>query len=221
MAQKATKTAQDFVPFEEIRDGTIILKGGAMRAVLLTSSINFSLKSEDEQVALLRQFQNFLNTPEFSMQIFIQSRRLDIRPYIALLQDRLQQQLEDLLKIQTREYIEFIRNFTENSEIMTKSFFVVIPYQPPMLGAGVSSAVTNTFFAKKKKEKTTGDEHQKKVEAFEENQTQLAQRVSVVEQGLARMGIRTVRLGTEELIEVFYKIFNPGELDKPMVLQQK
>lgn len=221
MPQKTTKAAQDFVPFEEIRDGTIILKGGLMRAVLLTSSINFSLKSEDEQMALLRQFQSFLNTLEFSIQIFIQSRRLDIRPYIALLEDRLRQQLEDLLKIQTREYIEFIRNFTENSEIMTKSFFVVIPYQPPMLGAGVSSAVTNIFFAKKKKEESTGDEHQKKVGAFEENQTQLAQRVSVVEQGLARIGIRTVRLGTEELIEVFYKIFNPGELDKPMVLQQK
>ena len=217
---KATKAAQDFVPFEEIRDGTIIMKGGSMRAVLLTSSINFSLKSEDEQMALLRQFQNFLNKLEFSIQIFIQSRRLDIRPYIALLEDRLGQQLEDLLKIQTREYIEFIRNFTENSEIMTKSFFVVIPYQPPLLGSGAQSTITNSLF-KKKKSVVTSDEHQKKVEAFEENQTQLGQRVSVVEQGLARLGIRTVRLGTEELIEVFYKIFNPGELDKPMVLQQK
>ena len=216
---KATKAAQDFVPFEEIRDGTIILKGGAMRAVLLTSSVNFSLKSEDEQVALLRQFQNFLNTLEFSLQIFVQSRRLDIRPYIALLEDRLRQQLEDLLKIQTREYIEFVRNFTENSEIMTKSFFVVVPYQPPLIGTVASGGVAGSIFHKKSG--ATADEHQKKVEAFEENQTQLTQRISVVEQGLTRMGIRTVRLGTEELIEVFYKIFNPGELDKPMVLQQK
>ncbi|TSC61693.1 MAG: hypothetical protein G01um101448_210 [Parcubacteria group bacterium Gr01-1014_48] len=216
---KATKAAQDFVPFEEIRDGTMILRDGAMRAVLMTSSVNFSLKSEDEQLALLRQFQNFLNTLEFSIQIFIQSRRLDIRPYIALLEDRLRQQLEDLLKIQTREYIEFIRNFTENSEIMTKVFFVIIPYQPPLIGAGAQSGVVAGLFKQKKEETREG--HEKKVEAFEENQTQLTQRVSVVEQGLQRMGIRTVRLGTEELIEVFYKIFNPGELDKPMVLQQK
>ncbi len=216
---KTTKTAQDFVPFEEIRDGTIILKGGLMRAILLTSSINFALKSEDEQMALLRQFQSFLNTLEFSLQIFIQSRRLDIRPYIALLEDRLREQLEDLLKIQTREYIEFVKNFTENSEIMTKSFFAVIPYQPPIMGTKSGNTLGSRLFQKKNKQ--TSDEHQKKVEVFEENQTQLAQRVSVVEQGLARMGIRTVRLGTEELIEVFYKIFNPGELDKPMVLQQK
>lgn len=214
---KTTKTAQDFVPFEEIRDGTIILRGGAMRAVLLTSSINFALKSEDEQIALLRQFQNFLNTLEFSIQIFIQSRRLDIRPYIALLEDRSRQQLEDLLKIQIREYIEFIRNFTDNSEIMTKSFFVVVPYQPPTIGG--SGGIAGTLLGEKKERGTTSAE--KKVAAFEENQTQLNQRLSVVEQGLVRMGIRTVRLGTEELIEVFYKIFNPGELDKPMVLQQK
>jgi len=216
---KTTKTAQDFVPFEEIRDGTIILKEGGMRAVLLTSSINFSLKSEDEQIALLHQFQNFLNALEFSIQIFVQSRRLDIRPYIALLEERSRQQLEDLLKIQIREYIEFIKNFTENSEIMTKSFFVVIPYQPPALVVGGS--VATTFLGGKEKRGATDEKGEKKIAAFEENQTQLNQRISVVEQGLTRMSIRTVRLGTEELIEVFYKIFNPGELDKPMVLQQK
>lgn len=212
-----TKTAQDFVPFEEIRDGTIILKDGAMRGVLLTSSVNFSLKSEDEQIALLRQFQNFLNTIEFSIQIFVQSRRLDIRPYIALLEEQSRKQLEDLLKIQIREYMEFIKNFTENSEIMTKSFFVVVPYSPPTLGT--PSSLAGGLLGSKKERAT--NEGARKAAVFEENQTQLNQRVSIVEQGLARMSIRTVRLGTEELIEVFYKIFNPGELDKPMVLQQK
>jgi hypothetical protein len=105
----ASKTTQEFVPIQEIRDGIIILKNGGMRSVVLASSLNFALKSQDEQASILLQFQNFLNSLDFSIQIFIQSKKLDIRPYVALLEERYKEQVGELMKIQVREYIEFIK----------------------------------------------------------------------------------------------------------------
>jgi len=205
------KTTQEFVPIKEIRQGVIILKDDGLRAVVMASSLNFALKSADEQQSILMQFQNFLNSLDFSVQIFIQSRKLDIRPYIALLENRLKEQVSDLLKIQTREYIAFVKNFTENSNIMTKSFFVVVPYSAPMISAGGVS----DFLGKKK---TAEENAEQKLAQFEEKRSQLEQRVSVVTQGLARCGIRSVELGTEEIVELFYKIFNPGDTEKPIPL---
>jgi hypothetical protein len=203
------KTTQEFVPIKEIRQGVIILKDDSLRAVVIASSLNFALKSADEQQSIIFQFQNFLNSLDFSVQIFMQSRKLDIRPYIALLEGRLKEQVDDLMKIQTREYIEFVKNFTENSNIMTKTFFVVIPYSPATIKGGVTGV-----FGKKNE----GTEGEKKLADFEENRSQLEQRVSVVTQGLVRCGIRTVQLGTEEIVELFYKIFNPGDTEKPIAL---
>src|SRR3989344_5684854 len=111
----SSQATQEFVPIKEVRNGVVVLKSGGMRAVLMVSSINFALKSEDEQKSIIFQFQNFLNSLDFPLQIFIQSRKLDIRPYIAILEDRYKEQTSDLLKIQTREYIEFIRTFTDSS----------------------------------------------------------------------------------------------------------
>lgn len=207
------KATQDFVPIQEVRDGTVVLRDGGLRAIVLASSLNFALKSEDEQIALISQFQNFLNSLEFTVQIFIQSRRLDIRPYIAVLEEQERDQVNDLLKLQTREYISFIRNFTENSAIMTKSFFIIVPYAGTIMQAG--RGIVGGLFGGAQ-QKSAGE---KAADDFEEVQTQLEQRIEVVEQGLSRIGIRIVRLGTEEAIELLYKIFNPGELEKPIPLQ--
>jgi len=198
---------QNFIPIKEVRDGVVILKDGSMRAILMTSSLNFALKSEDEQQAIIFQFQNFLNSLNFSIQIFVQSRRLDIRPYIALLEGRQKQQTSDLLKIQIKEYIQFIKTFTENTNIMTKSFFIVVPYTSPQISVSKGSKLLN---------KSGNTKAQNKTETFEEDKTQLDQRVAVVEQGIIRSGIRAVRLGTEEIIEVYYKLFNPGDVEKPI-----
>ena len=122
------KATQEFVPIKEVRDGIVVLKDGGLRAIILANSINLSLKSDDEQRATILQFQNFLNTLDFSVQISVQSRKLDIRPYLLLLENRMKVQSEPLLKLQTKEYIEFIRSFTESVSIMTKNFFVVVPY---------------------------------------------------------------------------------------------
>lgn len=206
------KTTQEFVPIKEIRQGIVILKDDSMRGIVMASSLNFALKSADEQQSILLQFQNFLNSLDFSVQIFIQSRKLDIRPYIALLENRLKEQMSDLLKIQTREYIQFIKNFTENSNIMTKTFFVVVPYTPAMINSGGVADILG-------KKKNAAQTAEKKIADFEERRSQLEQRVSVVTQGLVRCGIRTVELGTEEIVELFYKIFNPGDTEKPISLK--
>ena len=208
----SSKATQEFVPIAEVRDGIVVLKDGSMRAVVLSSSLNFSLKSDDERNAIILQFQDFLNSLDFAIQISIESRRLDIRPYLALLEDRYKEQINDLMKIQTREYIDFVKKFTETTNIMTKSFFVVVPYDPAILD--IKGGVTAKLFSRKSGKEVANE---KKV-SFEENRTQLEQRVSVVEQGLSRCGIRVIRLGTEEVIELFYKIFNPGDTEKPIKL---
>ncbi len=208
-----SKTTQQFVPVKEVRDGIIIMKDGSMRAIILSSSLNLALKSADEQEAIIFQFQNFLNSLDFSIQISVQSRELDIRPYLATLEKRYNDELNDLLKIQIREYIQFVRSFTENQNIMSKTFFIVVPFNPTILNTGKDTGLgrflPNTNDKTKKGEKTDN---------FEENRTQLEQRVSIIQQGLIRCGIRSVSLGTEETIELFYKLFNPGDTEKPIKL---
>ena len=203
----AFNPSQEFVPIQEVREGVLILKDGSMRAIVLASSINFALKSIEEQECVIYHFQNFLNSLDFSLQIYIQSRKLDIRPYIALLDDRLKAQTSDLMRMQITEYMNFIKGLTEISSIMTKSFFVVIPY-----AGGSKTGGIKEMFSKKDeaaKEKSADD-------AFEEVKSQIEQRVSVVEQGLARCGVKVARLGSEEIVELFYRIFNPGDAEKPI-----
>ncbi len=211
------KSSQDFVPIKEVRDGVAVLQDKSMRAILMTSSLNFALQSEDNQTAIVAQFQSFLNSLDFSIQIFIQSRRMDIKPYLALLEERYRAQESDLMKIQTREYIEFIRTFIEGTNIMTKTFFVVIPYGTSSISLGKNplEAVTDLFSPKKK----SSSPETRASDNFEEQKIQLQQRVSVVEQGLIRCGLRTAHLGSEELVELYYKMFNPGETDKPIPVQ--
>ncbi|MFQ5540640.1 MAG: hypothetical protein ACE5F4_00075 [Candidatus Paceibacteria bacterium] len=216
MAEKKTektRAAQDFVPIKEVRGGVIVLKDDTLVGVMLASSINFALKSQDEQQAILAQFQNFLNSLDFSVQFFVQSRRLDIRPYVALLEERLTAQTDELMKVQIREYIEFVRSVTERANIMSKNFFVVVPYSTPIFD--VKKSLASRFLGKSELSAEQEDV------GFEEYRTQLEQRMAVVEQGLVRTGVRTVPLGTEEVIELLYKEFNPGELEKPITLDNQ
>lgn len=199
---KQTPASQDFVAIKDIKNGVVILKNGQMCSVLLASSINFALKEIDEQQAILVQFQNFLNTLDFSIQVYVQSRRLNIEPYIAQLAAREKEQFNDLMLVQLREYINFIRTFTTEVDVMSKSFFVVVPYTPSPID--IKKGITN-LFSPDKKNMVPADLQ------FEEQVMQLNQRMSVVEQGLNRIGVRTVALGTDELVELFYHIYNPTD----------
>ena len=214
MATRTSQTSQDFVPVREVRDGVVILKDGGLRSVLMASSLNFALKSEDEQNAFIIQFQNFFNSLDFSVQIYVQSRELDIRPYIETLEDAYKNTLDDLMRIQIREYIEFIKSFVEGANIMTKHFFVVVPFTPAPVNLQKGLLSTLPFGGTKNKSSAaaTGKD------TFEEQVSQLDQRVAIVQQGLVRTGVRTVQLNTEEVIELLYKMFNPGEQESPVQL---
>lgn len=202
---------QNFIPIEEVRDGVVILKNGGLRSIIMVSSVNFDLKSEEEQSALISQFQRLLNSIEFPIQFFVQSRKLDIRPYIISLEKRLKEIPEELLQVQVKEYIEFIRWFTEQTNIMRKSFFVVVPFEAAVIkqNKGILG-----FLSK------IGGTQKKDVQQFEEYRSQLEQRMGIVQQGLSSMGMRGVQLGTEEVVEVYYQIFNPGEQQRGMKLDQ-
>ena len=211
--QKQAKAAQDFVPIKEIRDGAVILKNNELRLVLMASSLNFALKSPDEQNAIIAAYQNFINSLDFPIQIFIESRRIDINPYLMLLDEREKNQTNELLQLQTKEYIEFVKNLVATTNIVSKTFYIVIPYAPSFKIAtkeGVSG-IFKGFFKTGAKEKTTEETG---LEKFAENKLQLQQRADTVIQGLAGIGVRLAPLNTEELIELYYGLFNPGELEK-------
>lgn len=201
---KTTATTQDFVAVRDIKDGVVILKSGQMCSVLLASSVNFALKSADEQQAILSQFQVFLNTLDFSIQIYVQSRRLNIEPYLELLKTREVEQDNDLMRIQLREYIEFIKTFTNEVDIMSKNFFVIVPYSPTPIN--ITKGFTSLFSSNTKPSTGTPTEMR-----FEEQRIQLEQRVNVVEQGLSRIGVRTIPLNTDDLVEFFYHVYNPAD----------
>ena len=192
-----SKPAQEFVNIQDVRDGVAILKDGRMIMVLMVSTMNFALKSEDEKGATLLQFQTFLNSLEFTTQIYIQSRRLDIKPYLNMLRERLKDDMSSLMRIQVEEYITFIKNFTDNSNIMTKTFFIVIPFSTA-LGANLAATVGNTA------------QNEKRAERFQNARTQLEQRANIIKQGLTRTGLRVMPLGTDEIVELYYRIFNPA-----------
>jgi hypothetical protein len=196
--------SQNFVPIKEIQGGVVLLKDGGMRSILMASSLNISLKSNDEQEAILMQFQNFLNTLDFPVQIMIQSRKRDIKPYLQVLEQKLKEQTEPLLKVQTREYIEFIGRFTELNNVMTKHFFVVVPFNPAHAAAAASGGLLDKLLPSKNSGKSDS-------KTFEEDRSQLEQRVSIVQDALGRTGVRSVQLSTDQVVELFYKQFNPGE----------
>lgn len=211
LAMTQASPSQEILQIEEIRDGVLILKDGSIRAVLMSSSLNFALKSADEQTAIILQYQNFLNSLDFSVQFFIQSRRLNIEPYLDTLKESERKQTNELLKIQITEYIDFVRTFVRSANIVTKTFFIVIPFTPPLFTTPKEGAKSIFgIFGGAAREKTKAITSEK----FEEYKLQLWQRVDSVIQGIVRTGIKTVPLNTEELVELFYGLYNPGELER-------
>lgn len=200
---KISTASQNFVAIKTIKDNVVVLKSGQICSVLLASSINFALKSTEEQEAILHQFQVFLNSIDFSLQMFVQSRRLNIEPYLAILKSREAYQDNDLMRVQLREYMEYIVSLTEVVDVMTKSFFIVVPYSPTPIN--ITKGITSLFTAQPQKKSSSSDQ------TFEENRTQLEQRVSLVIEGLSGIGIRTVPLKTDDLVELYYHIYNPTD----------
>lgn len=211
----SAKATQEFVPIKEVREGTIVLKDGGLRAIVAVSSVNLSLKSAEEQVATIQAFQSFLNSLDFPVQIVIQSRRLDVRPYLLTLEAKMKEQREPLLKIQTAGYINFIREFTEAVAIMRKYFYVIVPYEEAVISSS-KNPLAGIFGGKKSERERRMAEDA----SFEEKRTQLDERVSVISGGLEGCGARTERLETEAVIELFYRTFNPGDIQPAIKLAE-
>jgi len=194
-------STQDFLAFDQIREGIIVLKNKGLRAVLMVSSLNFALKSEEEKNAILYQFQNFLNSLDFSCQIIVQSRRLNITGYLDKLKEIEKKEKNELLKVQIDEYRRFIENIIKGGTIMQKTFYVVIPFsimetQGLEKGVKIPKAPVLTE------------------EAFQRAKTQLLQRVEFVILGLRSCGLEAVPLDTLELAEVFWSLYHPEEAEK-------
>lgn len=196
-------STQQFVEIQEVRDGVIFLKNGGLRQLLIVSGVNFDLKSETEQDLMTSTYQNLLNALDFSLQIFIHSRRVNVEPYLQKLQERQSQETNELLKTQIAEYIEFIRAFVTNNAIMDKSFFIVVPYDPMALPK-TAKGVLN-FFKKKSAEPT---------EDPQRNLQQLRQRVDQIMIGLQQIGLRVVPLNSEETLELIYNLHNPQLIER-------
>ncbi|MEK7192014.1 MAG: hypothetical protein AAB646_00670, partial [Patescibacteria group bacterium] len=203
---------QKFVDIEEIRDNTIILKNGAMRQVLMVSGLNFELKSEEEQGLITFAYQSFLNSLNFSVQIFIHSRRLNIEDYLKRLESLREQEANELLKNQIAGYRDFVQSFVSQNPIMEKTFFAIVPFDPiqiPAGGAGLLGKVLGIF----RKEKAVGPSEEKEV-AFQRHLQQLSQRTDQVTSGLNAIGLRAIALENEEIIELFYNLYNPEAIEK-------
>ncbi|MEK7167666.1 MAG: hypothetical protein AAB791_01545 [Patescibacteria group bacterium] len=201
-ATKKTPPTQRSLEVREIRDDCVVMKDGSLRAVLLVSSVNFALKSEDEQNAVISAYVSFLNTLEGPVQILIQSRQLDLDNYLLSLTKLEREQTNELLKLQTAEYRQYISELVELGDIMTKRFFVVVPYNPLTDQRRNFWSRTGDLFSPS----GTITLNQKQ---FAKRHEDLFMRVDNVISGLSSMGLRSSMLNTQSLIELYYNTYNP------------
>jgi len=207
MAESAT---QSFLEIQDIREGVLLLKNKSIRGVLMVSSLNFALKSEDEQTAIIYAFQSFLNSLDFSCQIVIQSRSINITPYLDGLKDLETKQPNEQLREQTASYRDFIKNMVVGDVVMTKNFYAVVPYTlTEALGIKATAQKFNPFSQLSKKQQ--GGEINDI--DFQRCKTQLWQRMEYLAMGLRRCGLEAVPLTTPELIELFWAIHHPDQAE--------
>ncbi|MDD3386665.1 MAG: hypothetical protein PHU17_02310 [Candidatus Pacebacteria bacterium] len=188
--------SQQFIPVEQIREGIMVQKDKSLKGVLLVSSLNFALKSEEEQMAIIYQFQNFLNSLDFSCQIIVNSRKVNITGYIEKIKELEEKQENQLLKIQTSEYRSFIEEIVSTGSIMTKKFYIVVPYFPMLEITGIPGQ--GSGLTEKK---------------FQTGKYQLWQRMEYVSLGIRRCGLKSANLGSEELIELLWGLHHVNQAE--------
>ncbi|HUO75897.1 MAG TPA: hypothetical protein VMU12_03220 [Candidatus Paceibacterota bacterium] len=203
----AAPSTTDLVQLKEMADNVIVLKDGSLRAIVEVNAINFDLRSSDEQGAILQQFEAFLNSIDFPIQIVIQSRRFDVSNYIATVQTAKEALTNELLKVQADEYARYINELSELSNIMSKRFFVVLEFTATADAGeakkGMLSGITGMF---KKKASAPAGLAPEKLAAY---QQQLSQRADFVLGGLSGMGMKGHVLAQDELRKLFHDLYNP------------
>ena len=201
-APKPGPSTVKYLDIAEIRDDMVLLKDGTVRAVILVSSINFALKSNDEQEAIIQAYMTFLNGLEYPVQIVIQSRSMNIDGYMERLREQERTVQNDLLRIQIADYRTFIGELVELGQIMQKMFYLVVPYDPltnkrKNFWSRLSEALSPASAAKLNKKQ------------LKDRIEQLSRRVELTQGQLNSMGLESARLDTESLIELYYTVYNP------------
>lgn len=202
---------QEFLGIKDIREGVVILKNNNVRGILMVSSINFALKSNEERSAIIYAFQSFLNSLDFSCQIVVQSRNINITPYLDSIKNLEEKQENELLKVQISSYIEFIKELVKGDNIMTKNFYVVVPYNLTDI-LGIGTAIKQFDFLKFSG-KDSDKNQQIKDEGFQRAKNQLWQRMEFLASGLKRCELDVIPLTTPELIELFWAIHHPSQAE--------
>lgn len=217
MAKQEAQATQKFIEIEGVENGIVVLKGGGLRKILMVAGVNFDLKSEEEQGMITFGYQNFLNSLNFSVQIFIHSRKLNIEDYLTRLEERGNQETNELLKNQISEYREFVRSFVSENAIMEKTFFVIVPFDPVQVSAAaeqVTKKLFGLFPGKKPSTEETAKTQEEKLKLRTKNISQLELRVDQVMSGLNLIGLQAAPLDNEQTIELFYNLYNPEEIEK-------
>lgn len=201
-AKSASSATQKYLDVAEVKDGVVILKNGSLRAILAVSAINFDLKSTDEQEAIVAQYQGFLNSVDFPLQILINSRKLNMENYINFLTENEKKQSNELLRMQIAEYKIFINQLVSVSNIMDKNFYIVVPFSP--IENKEKGFLSNIGSLLNPRQNII-----EKRENFETYKNQLFQRVDHISSSLSGIGVRIVPLKTEEIIELLFDSYNP------------
>lgn len=190
---------QEYLDIAAIKDSMVVLKDGTLRTVLMCSALNFDLKTEEEQEIIVNQYQNFLNSLEFPIQIVVQSRPMDLGVYLDKLDVQFKREENTFLKTQIADYVDFLKEMIPQANIMDKKFYVIVPYYPPVIKAPTSW-----------QEVISGRAHKKLSDnEFETYKKELIQKAGTIASGLGSIGLRCIQLNTRELIELFYSIYNP------------
>src|SRR5947209_11071953 len=129
--QKSNKkaSARSQIDLKGVKDGVLLLPGNKYRVVLQVSSVNFELKSEDEQDAIIDTYESFLNSVGSPLQILIRTREIDMDKYLSELDEQLEDESEAVYRNQLTNYGEFIRSLITTNKILTRHFYVVVPYE--------------------------------------------------------------------------------------------
>lgn len=199
--KKNTVSTQNHLLIGEVKQDTVVMKDGTLRAVVMVSSINFALKNEDEQNAIVSAYVSFLNSLDHPLQIVIQSRKLQIKPYLDRLIEQEKKQENDLLRTQIADYRSFVTELVQLGEIMNKNFYVVIPYDP-------ASNKTKSFWSRLKEVMNPTSAIRLKGDKFTLRKKDLDDRVRIILGGLTSIGLTAVQLNTQSLIELFFSTYN-------------
>lgn len=178
---KSKSSARSQIAIKGVRDGILILPGNEYRAILQVSSLNFELRSEEEQDAIIDIYESFLNSVGSALQILVRTREIDMDKYLEDLNERLEGESEPIYRDQLVNYDEFIRSLITTNKILTRHFYIIVPYHP------------------------TGKAD------FELIEEQLNLKLDIVAKGMMRLGMQTSQLTSLEVLDLFYSFYSPAQ----------